>query len=191
MRYNTTIQDIAIAGLFVSLAMVSALITTYIPTIPFVNQKFTIWSGIAILGLLFQRNIYVSLSYIIALTFGLMIVELPIFAGVPDYMLENGLPILLLPMFLILKLKAFKNNKVMFFVGLTVLIVVWSFIKFICISWAGVLFWGVAMGPSMIINGPVSIADIIFIIPITFIVSVKMFLSKNNKKSKKYTTENI
>ena len=178
MRYNTTIQDIALAGLFLSLAMVASLISVYvIPTIPFIGNKITLWSAFAISGLFFQKNIYISFTYIIALVFGLMIIELPMFMGIADYMLEDGAAIIFLSCFLFLKLI---KNKILFLMSLISLILLWSLLRWILFSLAGSIFWNIPFVPSMIFNGPVVLADLFIMVPIIFSVCIKLYLNKKS-----------
>ena len=166
MKYSNITKDIALASMFLSITIVASLISgSYIPKIPFLDVHLDFWYGIAISGILFLKSRLIVISYIFAVIFGLMIFELPSYAGIGDYLLETGIPIIFILFFYFIKEKT---------KGITILIIIfayliiWSLIRLLFLSIGGTIFWGINFKVSLIINSKNVFLDLIVITLIMF-----------------------
>ena len=161
MKYSNITKDIALASMFLSITIVASLISgSYIPKIPFLDAHLDFWYGIAIVGILFLRSPLIAISYVFAIVFGMMIFELPSYAGIGDYFIETGIPVMFILLFYCIKEKTEGKVQIMI---ISLYLIVWTLIRLLFLSIGGNIFWGINFKVSLIINSKNVFMDLIVI----------------------------
>lgn len=160
--------------------VLSLVSTNWMPRTPFINGHIDLWYAIPIAGIFFIKSLDIKLLFVIALPFGMMISELNDYAGMYDYFLETGFPLLFMAIFI--PISYIKN----WFVMIAFVIIgigAWDALRFLGQTYAGVHIWGSPWKASAIYNAPNAFGDLIAIYPLTIFLLI--FVNKNLLKISK------
>ncbi len=171
-RYSNEIISIALVGLFIATTLLVSFISgTYIPKIPLLNGHIDFWYGFAVLAILLLRDWKYQLLYIFTLPFAMAPLEIGSYAGWGDYAVELMIPIFTMVILIpTMRFDKFWASMIYLFIQLGL----FTIIRIVLMTYAGVTFWGLGWGASFVYNLPNALIDLIGIMPLVLFPLIKL-----------------
>ena len=181
MKFNNRIQDIAKAGLLISLALVTSLLTSnYLPKIPFINGHIDFWYVFVLMIPFALKTLDIKIISIITAPFAMLITEINSYAGMYDYFLETGFPLFAITT--IITASYIENKWIKLFASIFI-IIAWNSFRFFGQTYAGIAIYNVpTFTSSAAINAPNTFFDLVGIIPVFLILYSFLFIKTKNHK---------